>query len=81
MSVRELIAKIESNRLDYIVYANQCKSELSVQYETKPHPDGRSLIVSNITSDVLNRICKRYRCSGMMIDDATGVVTNFGYYD
>ena len=79
METRQLIAKIEANRAYYVVYANQCIAELQRKYKTERHPDGRSLIIHNVGLDVLERICKRYGCSGMVGLNAI-VVTNFGYY-
>ena len=78
--MKGLISKIESNKQYYIVFANQCINELSHKYQTKKHPDGRSLIIDHINFDILQKICAKYGCSGMMLNDTRCVVTNFGYY-
>lgn len=79
METRQLIAKIEANRAYYVTYANQCIAELQRKYKTQRHPDGRSLIIHNVGLDSLEKICKRYGCSGTVGVNAI-VVTNFGYY-
>ena len=79
MDVKQLIAKIESNRTYYVTYANQCIAELQRKYKTQRHPDGRSLIIHGVGFDRLEKICKQYACSGTVGVNAI-VVTNFGYY-
>ena len=59
------------------------REQLMQKYKgrAKVHPmDSRALVIYGITDKEHREICRRYRCSGHMADDNTGIVLNFGKY-
>lgn len=64
-------------------YVYTILEELRKKFRCKLNPhDNNSIIIYNVTLDVLKKQCKRYRCSGFMggQNDDIAVINNFYKY-
>ena len=60
---------------------NEALSYIKKKYECKIHPDGRSIIIYNISLKGFQQICKKLCCSGFYKEEEEiAVASNFGYY-
>ena len=69
METRQLIEKVNANRAYYVTYASQCLNELVKKYKVEPYHRAGVWIIYNINQKTLNKICKKYGCSGFMAGD------------